>query len=88
MNLTIEIDNILSDCLVNLADNYPQAPIEGGTPRIRDAIIDLNRMEEEKNDLIFANEIKIDKYIKEGGEDYTEFIMTVINTAIKVTQSP
>lgn len=35
----------MSDILVNLADNFPQAPPSGGTPRMRDAIIDLNRVE-------------------------------------------
>ncbi len=53
----------MSDILVNLADNYPQAPPSGGTPRMRDAIIDLNRVENEENDLIFANRIEIGQYI-------------------------
>ena len=69
---------------------------------MRDAILELNRVEEEENDLIFANGIEIGQYIrghkkvntgkvdvfKYGDEerDYTRFIMEVINTAIKVTQ--
>jgi hypothetical protein len=42
-HLIIEIDNILNNILVNLADSYPQAPISGGTPRMREAINDVNR---------------------------------------------
>lgn len=54
----------MSDVLVNLADNYPQAPAAGGTPRMRDVIMDLNRVEDEENDLIFANGIKISDYVR------------------------
>ena len=36
--------------------------------------------------MIFANDIKIKDYINEEG-DYTEFIMRVLNTAIRVTHS-
>ncbi len=55
----LEADNMMNDILINLADNYPQAPPSGGTPRMRDAILELNRVEDEENDLIFANGIKI-----------------------------
>ena len=34
-NLIIEIDNILKNILINLADSYPQAPPSGGTIRMR-----------------------------------------------------
>lgn len=37
----------MNDILVNLADNYPQASPSGGTPRMRETIIDLNRVEDE-----------------------------------------
>lgn len=33
--LIIEVDDILSDILTNLADSYPQAPASGGTPKMR-----------------------------------------------------
>jgi hypothetical protein len=36
--LPIEVDNILRNILLNLADSYPQAPASGGTPRMREAI--------------------------------------------------
>ena len=62
--LVYKADNMLSDILANLADNYPQAPPSGGTPRMRDAILELNRVEEEENDLIFANGIEIGKHIE------------------------
>ena len=28
----VEVDNMLNNILINLADNYPQAPVSGGTP--------------------------------------------------------
>ena len=37
-HLVIQVDNILQNILINLADNYPQAPASGGTPRMREAI--------------------------------------------------
>lgn len=77
---------MLATILVNLTDNFPQAPASGGTPRMREAILDINRVEDEENDLIFANGIKVEKYMKPDN-DYTEFIMKVVNTAISVTAS-
>ena len=49
--------------LSNLADSYPQAPASGGTPRMRDVITDINRMDDEENDLIFTAGIKISDYL-------------------------
>lgn len=43
--LAIEMDYMISDILVNLADSYPQAPAAGGTVRMRDAILDIKRVE-------------------------------------------
>lgn len=63
--LAIEMDYMISDILVNLADSYPQAPAAGGTVRMRDAILDIKRVEEEANDLIFAFGIKIQECIDE-----------------------
>ena len=34
-NLIFEVDLILKNILINLADSYPQAPISGGTIRMR-----------------------------------------------------
>ena len=34
-NLIIQLDNILNNILINLADSYPQAPPSGSTPRMR-----------------------------------------------------
>lgn len=80
--------------LINLADNYPEAPAAGGTIRMRDAVLDIQRVEEEANDLIFASGIKIQDFIikekKEnprGTPNYTKFIMEVVNTAIKAANS-
>ena len=61
--LIIEVDNILNNILVNLADMYPQAPPSGATPRMRQAITQVNRSDDDKNDFIFANRIKISDYV-------------------------
>ena len=45
-DLVMEVDNIVNNILVNAADNYPQAPVAGGTPRMKDAIIEINRVED------------------------------------------
>lgn len=42
--LAIEMDYMISDIFVNLADSYPQAPAAGGTVRMRDAILDIKRV--------------------------------------------
>lgn len=76
------LDGILS----NLADYYPQALPTGGTPRMKEVIKEINRVEDQENDLIFANNIKLNDFKDEEG-NYTRFIMEVINTAIGVTQN-
>ena len=100
-DLIIETDNILHNILINVADNYPQAPISGGTPRMREVITEVNRLDDEENDLIWNSGIKISDFldVKDIGsrtneridfkedEDYTEYIMQVVNAAINVTQS-
>lgn len=85
---------MVSNFLVNLADSYPQAPAAGGTVRMRDAILDIKRVEQEANDLIFAYGIKIQDFIEEenkgrqnGDRDLTKFIMKVVNTAIGAVNS-
>jgi hypothetical protein len=49
----IELNSILTEVLINLAESYPQAQAQasGGTPRMRKAITDVNRTEDEDNDL-------------------------------------
>ena len=37
-DLMIQVDNIIHNILINTADNFPQAPASGGTPRMREAI--------------------------------------------------
>ena len=46
-DLLIDIDNILNNILINLADNYPQAPASGGTPRMKEVINEVNRLDDE-----------------------------------------
>ena len=43
--LAYEIDLIIKNILANLADNYPQAPVTGGTPRMREVIQEINRVQ-------------------------------------------
>lgn len=40
------MENIYNNILVNLADLYPQAEPTGETPRMRDAIAEINRVED------------------------------------------
>jgi len=63
-DLALEVDNILNNILLNLADCYPQAPISGGTPRMREAINPVNRGDDPQNDFIFTSGIKIKDYLK------------------------
>ena len=84
-NLLILTEQVLRNILINQADNYPQAPISGGTPRMREAINHIDRTDDEENDFIWTSGIKIGDYIS-GDKDYTEFIMRVVNSAIEVTQ--
>lgn len=65
-NLIYQIDIILKNILINLADSYPQAPASGGTIRMREAIAEVNRADDDEYDLIYANNIKIDKHLKLG----------------------
>ena len=45
-DLIIKLDNILHNILINLADSYPQAPASGGTPRMREVITEINRIDD------------------------------------------
>ena len=68
-----------SNILRNLADSYPQAPIEGGTPRMKEAINPTNKVEDDKYDLICTLNIKIGQFMEGAGwekktredQDYT-----------------
>lgn len=104
ISLIKKIEEITNNILINLSDYYPQAPITGGTPRMNNIIEQVNKVENEENDLIFANDIKISDYLdlftysEQSGkkyeqinmredEDYTQFIMEVVNKVIKVVQN-
>jgi hypothetical protein len=62
--LLVEVDNMVSNACLNLADLYPQAPPSGGTPRMREAISDINRVDDEANEFTFANNIKMADFLK------------------------
>ena len=59
-DLILEIDNIIQNILKNLADSYPQAPISGGTPKMRKIIVEVNRVDDPENDFIYRNKIPIE----------------------------
>jgi hypothetical protein len=63
-DLAIEIDCILKNIMINLADSYPQAPASGATPKMKDVINDVNRADDEENDLIYANNINIREFVQ------------------------
>ena len=50
--------------MINLADYYPQAPVTGGTLRMKEVINEVNRVDDEANDLILSNDIRIDRHLK------------------------
>ena len=66
----MEMDNIVHNILINLADSYPQAPPSGGTPRMKEAITEVNRVDDPESDFIVNNNIKISeefKFVKPKG---------------------
>jgi hypothetical protein len=68
-DLILETDNILGNILTNLADHYPQAPASGGTSRMREAINEVNRVDDEKNDFIYTSGIKISDFLLIGTDE-------------------
>lgn len=46
VDLIIEVDNMVHNIMINLADSYPQAPASGGTPRMREVITEINRIDD------------------------------------------
>ena len=86
LRLIKELDETLKSILENMADSYPMAPATGGTQKMRENVHDINRTDNENYDFIRANGISIKPYINEEG-DYTEFIMQVINAAIRATDA-
>ncbi len=42
--LVREVEKMISNVLINLADLYPQARASGSTPRMREVIAELNRL--------------------------------------------
>ena len=63
---------MLRNILINLADNFPQAPASGGTPRMKEVINEVLRSNNEENDLIFANNLKIKEYLKIKKNEFGE----------------
>jgi hypothetical protein len=41
------MDHMLNDILINLADCYPQAQAAGGTPRMKEVITEVDRVDDE-----------------------------------------
>jgi hypothetical protein len=61
-----EVDAMLAHTLSNLADLYPMAAPSGGTLRMRNIINEVNRVDDEENDFIYCNGIKISDHLKLG----------------------
>ena len=59
----MEVDNIVNNILINAADYYPQAPVSGGTPRMRETITDVDRVDDPDNDLLFNSKVRINNYV-------------------------
>ena len=53
----------MKNIVVNLADYYPQTPITGGTLKMKEVINEVNRVDDEANDLILSNDIQIANYL-------------------------
>ena len=62
--MILQIDNIITNILLNLADSYPQAAASGGTLRMREVIKEVNRVDDQFNDFIYNNGIDIGKYVE------------------------
>jgi len=45
IDFILQTEHIIKNILINLADYYPQAPITGGTPRIKNVIHEISRVE-------------------------------------------
>ena len=58
-DLILEVNNIVENILINLADSYPQAPISGGTPRMKQVISEINMVDDPEKDFIYLNKIPL-----------------------------
>jgi hypothetical protein len=61
--LAIEIDTILNNILVNLAGSYPRAVSSGVSLRLKNAIEEINRRDDEENDILLSSNIKISEFL-------------------------
>jgi hypothetical protein len=62
-HLIIDMDNIIHNIMINLADGFPMASIAASSERMRAAINEVNRVDDEENDLIYNMGIKIKDYL-------------------------
>ena len=44
MDLTMEVDKIVHNILINATDMYPPAPVAGSTHKMREAIREVDRL--------------------------------------------
>ena len=71
-DLIMEVDNMVNNILINTANNYPQAPASGGTPKMRKVITAVDRSDNPDNDLILLSGIKIKDFVEvERDVNYT-----------------
>lgn len=64
IDLVERLEKMIKNILINQASYYPQAPITGGSLRMNAAINEISRGDDEENDLIYSNGIKISKHLK------------------------
>jgi hypothetical protein len=67
--LTTDIDSMVQNILENLAENYPQAPVVGGSLRMKEVIQNVDRSADDENDFIFCNGLKISEHLKLGKDE-------------------
>lgn len=89
----------MKEILTCLADGYPQAPITGGSQKMREIVKAVNRSDDETKDLIYNHNIRVLDYVQTSTNNsrfeyierfnmdvYIDYIMEVINTAINVAR--
>jgi len=67
--------------LQNLIAYYPQSPPTGASPKMKNAILNIDRIDNEELDFLMTHKLKI---LKQKDGDFTEFIMKVMNKVIEL----
>ena len=46
-DLIFYVEDVIHNILINMSDSYPEAPVSGGTIRMRQAVHEINRVEDD-----------------------------------------